>query len=363
MRVRRWAESAAALAVAILLALGARPSLAADATPVDALHQAERSVVRVVTASWDAQGALMSVETGSGFVVAPGKVVTNSHVVAGATGAASVVVFVVPDQEAGGSYQRAEVSRTWLGADLALLDAPGFTSPALTIASLEPGKDATIHALGYPGVTDELRAVPPEQILRPAQPYVTSGSIALYSRVAPGGQEIDTIFHTAPINPGNSGGPLVDACGRVIGVNTWGAGAQMGSDGQINSPQGQFIALRSSVLASFLRQAAVSAQVSDVVCTPAADQALQDRLNKDEASIAALTAALAKDEAAAKATGARDRRSQTFLGVVEGALALAIVAVFAALRRRKLAPAAAAPEPAATPEPAIPEPAAGDAPA
>src|SRR5262249_35478248 len=152
---------------------------------------------------------------------------------------------------------KAQVRQSWDDADLAMLDAPGLASPPLAIAEATPGKEATVRALGYPGVTDEVRNLPLAEILRPQETYVTAGSIALFSAVAPGGRRIDTIFHTAAINPGNSGGPLIDECGRVIGVNTWGAGAQLAADGELTAPQGQFIATREDVLAKFLGDAQV----------------------------------------------------------------------------------------------------------
>ena len=51
----------------------------------------------------------------------------------------------------------------------------------MVIADTQPGKEATVRALGYPGVTDEVRKLPLTEILRPQEPYVTPGSIALFS--------------------------------------------------------------------------------------------------------------------------------------------------------------------------------------
>ena len=231
-----------ALAIGAWLFVGS-VTVAQNDTP-DALREAERSVVRVVTVSLDTTGQPIGLDTGSGFAVAPGKVVTNHHVVQGAAQAAEVDTFVIPERDMGGVAQRATVIQTWSDADLTLLSAPTLTAPAMPIAKMTPGKDAIVHALGYPGVTDAVRNLSLTQILSPSETYVTQGSIALYSSIAPGGQRIDTIFHTAAINPGNSGGPLIDACGRVIGVNTWGAGAQLAADGQVTAPQGQFVATR-----------------------------------------------------------------------------------------------------------------------
>jgi S1-C subfamily serine protease len=52
---------------------------------------------------------------------------------------------------------------------------------------------------------------------------LTSGIVSALQRQikAPNGFSIDNVIQTdAPINPGNSGGPLLDADGRVIGINS-----------------------------------------------------------------------------------------------------------------------------------------------
>ena len=341
------------------LALGAGPlglSTRAWSQPetTDPLHAAERGVVRVVTISLDALGEPMALETGSGFAVAPGLVVTNRHMVAGAAQAVQVETFVIPERDAGGQAERALVKQTWVDADLALLAAPGLPSPGLTIAESQPGKEATVRALGYPGVTDAVRKLPLTEILRPQEPYVTPGSIALFSAVAPGGARIDTIFHTAPINPGNSGGPLIDACGRVIGVNTWGAGDQMGDDGQVMTPQGQFIATQSSVLARFLVDADVKASFGAGPCVPASVQVLQDRLKSDETAIAGEKDELTRLQAELQGAEVRARQTATELSITAaglGALILALIALRFRPRRRSGGAPAAPTVPSPTPPP------------
>jgi serine protease Do len=350
-----WARGGAgALALAVALGLAAPLAAQTAAGPSDPLHEAERSVVRVVTISLDAVGAPVGVETGSGFAVAPGLVVTNRHMVQGQAQAVETETFVIPERDAGGQALRAFVKQTWADADLALLAAPNLPSPAMVIADTQPGKEATVRALGYPGVTDEVRKLPLTEILRPQEPYVTPGSIALFSAVAPGGARIDTIFHTAPINPGNSGGPLIDACGRVIGVNTWGAGEQMGDDGQVTTPQGQFIATQASVLARFLSDAAVKASFGAGPCVPASVQVLQDRLKSDEAAIAGEKDQISRVETELQVAEVKARQTSVTLSIVGAALGVLIV-ILLALRlrpRRPRAGAAGAPvRPAPTPAP------------
>ena len=319
----------AALALGASLALTAQgvadtPGVVASASP-DPLHDAERSVVRVVTVSLDALGEPMALETGSGFAVAPGLVVTNHHVVQGAAQAVEIDTFVIPERDAGGQSQKASVKQTWADADLAMLSVPGLSSPPLTIAQVEPGKEAIVRALGYPGVTDQVRNMSLTEILRPQEPYVTSGSIALFSSIAPGGGRIDTIFHTAAINPGNSGGPLIDACGRVIGVNTWGAGSQLADDGQVTAPQGQFIASQSTVLAKFLADAQVKANFVPGACVPASIQVLDDRLKTDETAITDAKTLITQLQAQLQISDSNARQLSIVLTLVAAALGILVV--------------------------------------
>ena len=142
--------------------------------------------------------------TGSGFVWdETGHVVTNLHVLQGAT-AAQVVLH---DQ----SNHRAELVGFSRGHDLAVLriDAPADALLPLAIGrsdDLRVGQ--SIFAIGNPfGLSATL----------------TTGIVSALGReiAAVGGGAIENAIQTdAAINPGNSGGPLLDSSGRLIGVNT-----------------------------------------------------------------------------------------------------------------------------------------------
>ena len=247
------------------LALGGAPPARADDVGAQ-LREAERSVVRVLGVHYDDAGQVVAVVGGTGFVVAPGKIVTNNHVIAPPAGVARTVYYVVPDRFAGTAGVVAQVQIAWPKSDLAVLSAPQITAPILTVAATPPGKEAVIRAMGYPGVTDEMRGLPMKDKLRPSEPYVTAGSIALFSDTAPGGAKEDTIFHTAPNDHGNSGGPLLDPCSRLIGVNTWSAAGAVSSDGTVESHPGQFAAIGASVLTRLLATAGIEARVETGPC-------------------------------------------------------------------------------------------------
>jgi putative serine protease PepD len=143
--------------------------------------------------------------TGSGFVIDDdGHVMTNAHVVEGAQ---DIEVTLGDDEE---SYD-AEVVGEDTSTDIAVLeiDAPADELEPLPLgdsSALEVGDP--VVAIGNPFGLDRT---------------VTAGIVSALQREisAPDGFTITDVIQTdAPINPGNSGGPLIDAGGRVIGVNS-----------------------------------------------------------------------------------------------------------------------------------------------
>jgi S1-C subfamily serine protease len=155
--------------------------------------------------------------TGSGFVVdREGRILTNYHVVAGAS---SVEVAF-----AGDSAARATIVGTDPSNDLAVLRV----DPAhVTLSPLSLGDSDSVRvgdpalAIGNPFGLDRT---------------LTSGIVSALQREirAPDGFTIDHVIQTdAAINPGNSGGPLLDAAGRVIGINSQIATGETGSQGNV----------------------------------------------------------------------------------------------------------------------------------
>lgn len=137
---------------------------------------------------------------GSGFVVAPGLVVTNAHVVAGTTR-----IDVIDQTE----YHPATPVLFDPEFDLAVLRVPTLTDPALRVDSGYVGRGAKAAVLGYPG-GHGFTAVPAGVVLRfdPPAPDIYGNN----------GTQRQIYELQATVRPGNSGGPLVEPNGEVVGV-------------------------------------------------------------------------------------------------------------------------------------------------
>jgi S1-C subfamily serine protease len=137
--------------------------------------------------------------TGSGFLVrADGLVVTNQHVVAGA----SKLRVTLSD----GRKLDGRVVGTDAVTDLALVQVDGSGFPVLALAdpaSLRVGQ--FVVAMGSPLGLEQT---------------VTWGLLSAINRHLSYNARLTFLQTDAPINPGNSGGPLLNMRGQVIGVNT-----------------------------------------------------------------------------------------------------------------------------------------------
>ena len=186
------------------------------------ISAATRSVVRVAVFS-SSEGQRTLVGHGSGVVVAPDKIVTNAHVISDAQFDESVSFVIIPS-EGSKSYEATLISVS-PGKDLALLKlGSGARLIPASIYTGVVGDGVDVFAIGYPANVDVALELSEDDKLLPQMPVKTRGNIS----AGRSSKSVDSLLHTAPIAPGNSGGPLVDACGRVVGINSFGSVAQGG---------------------------------------------------------------------------------------------------------------------------------------
>jgi serine protease Do len=274
-----------------MLAASLLVAFAAPAAAQNIVSEAEQATVRIAVIVEDASGRMLY-GTGSGFVVAPHLVVTNAHVVAAARQQPNFAVAVIPPS--GEGLLPARIIRYSPLTDLALLQFGGGPDiTAATIATLEPHAGDAIIALGYPDVDDLQR--PAIELVRPTPPSRSSGSIASLRDRAPTGDPIPTINHEAAISSGSSGGPLIDECGRIIGVNTWHSRGQ-------DTLESRGVATRSSQLIDFLEEAGVTPTLSDQRCLSFAERVEAERVATVDALQAQNTELAAKLETADRLT-------------------------------------------------------------
>jgi len=175
-------------------------SLPTDASARAAVQRAEGSTVQVAGTGCGV------IQEGSGFVVAPGFVVTNAHVVAG---------IAAPNVIDSTGRHPATAALFDPRLDIAVLRVPGLADPVLPVDSAVVARGSTGVVMGYPGGGP----------LTARKAGVAAAFDAVGLDIYGNTQTTREIYQLdAVVQPGNSGGPLVAsgdrgiADGTVIGV-------------------------------------------------------------------------------------------------------------------------------------------------
>ena len=187
----------------------ARGDLAADErATIDLFRESSPSVVFITSLARRRGGLFRIAEIprgeGSGFVWdAEGHVVTNFHVIQGAS---SARVTLADGSNWAASFVGAAPDRDL--AVLRIFPAGKTLKPILVGTSKDLLVGQKVFAIGNPFGLDQ---------------SLSTGVVSALGRSIESvtGRQIEGVVQTdAAINPGNSGGPLLDSAGRLIGVNT-----------------------------------------------------------------------------------------------------------------------------------------------
>ncbi|MGH7024167.1 MAG: trypsin-like peptidase domain-containing protein [Caulobacteraceae bacterium] len=291
-------------------------------TEQEYLSTSENSVVRISIVRTDDQGNHLE-SSGSGFVVAPGTIVTNFHVVSDAVGRDDESI-VVTAESASIPRLTGTLTVSWPEADLALVEVPASSLQPLTLGPASISQTAVVRAVGYPGVTCLALGCTADEIVAPSEPTATVGNVSHVGNRLPNGTALPSLFHTAPTSPGSSGGPLVDECGRVVGVDAWAGRATIDSSGDVNVPSDLNIAIGVDALRQFLRGNGVAFKEDLAPCAPTS--AVDQQLAQTQAELAAARVALAHPAPPTSAAFLAAHLSQ-IVEMVALALVLAIVSL------------------------------------
>jgi S1-C subfamily serine protease len=168
------------------------------------------------------------VSLGSGMVIGPGLVLTNRHVVAGSVDRDLIVMASTESHPLVGrvkalSSEPLGNAGDYYGDDFALIAVDGpLSAPPLDLAGVTQPLDPVIAA-GFPA--NVISAGREFQDLKSGRAVAMPGVVLSRGdirAVENQGSPTPVVAHTADISQGNSGGPLVNACGQLVGINTFG---------------------------------------------------------------------------------------------------------------------------------------------
>lgn len=221
----------------------------------------DNSVIRLVVSQGD------EMTTGTAFAVNDdGYYATNHHVIEAALSGAKIIAMesTVPE------VKSHAVTIIWhsQAKDLALIRVSSWNNTGLGLYPSEGvRKNQAVVTIGFPGASDISM-----QNAGFTEPKIKQGVISarqefpLIANASP----TKMFEHDATVNSGNSGGPLVDLCGRVVGVNQSKALSYLNANdlqrGAINIQEGTFFSVRIDELIVALKQNNISYIADSSVC-------------------------------------------------------------------------------------------------
>jgi serine protease Do len=208
----------------------------------------------------DATALVLTEEgTASGFFIAPDLLVTNRHAVEGTGGMVYVTSKSLGRVHRGQVLATSPSGRTG-SADFAVVRVEGGPSRRTLSFSAEIEQLMPVIAAGYPGLTiihdAGFRALLGGDITAAPELVLNRGEV---QAVQPSPLGLKVIAHSGRILHGNSGGPLVDGCGRVVGINTY-AAIDPRQVGQVS------YAIAAEELTRFLAASGVAANLAPASC-------------------------------------------------------------------------------------------------
>lgn len=199
------------------------------------------------------------VSTGTGLSLGGGYILTNQHVAG--EGAEVLVLGAGLAQPVPAEIVKTEGPLAEVGADFSLLRIAETGLPGFALfTGTGSQRLMQVVAAGYPA--DVLETDASFRALRNGDASavpgltVTDGIVNAEQEL---GSETSVLLHSAALSRGNSGGPLVDMCGRLLGINTYVRKGPLQSRG---------VALSTSDIREFLQGTGVDPALDDAACAP-----------------------------------------------------------------------------------------------